>query len=176
MFGESTMGLLGHLWAQTSEAQFPSWSESDRTKDLLHSLLDLVVSLSSTGSCSVKPLLQFLRSLEELLGPGLTFHLLLHHLLLQLTQSRPHRPPGWQLLYPVGLLGLVEGWGRRTPGCPEASDLLVLGLEEAAREEGGRTTMDTALRYRYFLLNFTKQTKQKEGPWFSTILRIDIRH
>ena len=131
---------LETLWTHTSEENFPSWGDCDRVRDLLHHLLQVVISLSSSSTTTtVIPLQQLLRSMQQVFGPPLSFHLLGQHIHHQLTEASATRPEGWGLRFPVGLLGALQGWGR-----PE--DLLGQGLEMAARDEAARTALDTAIR------------------------------
>jgi len=81
----------------------------------------------------------FLHALHNLLGPHLAAHLLLRHILDQLTDlcGAAHA-----LLFPVGLVALVQGEGRGG----EAGQLLARGLQLAAAQPGMEHTLDLALR------------------------------
>ena len=84
------------------------------------------------------------------MGPRLAFHLLLRHILQQLTHPPEPRSSSWPLLFPVGLLASVEegrgGGGGGGGLIPEAGDLLMQGLEEAARHEERRNVLEIAIR------------------------------
>jgi hypothetical protein len=144
ILGDCVLVLLEHLWSYSSQENFTTWPDCDRAKQLMQSLLDTAVRLSSSSSpsaASVKALRQFVSSARELLGPQLTHHLLGRTILQQLLEVPQPDRARWGLLFPVGLVGaVVEGWGS-------SEQLLAQGLDMAASDEAIRSTVDTAIRY-----------------------------
>ncbi len=134
------MASLENLWSYTSQDSFPTWEACQLAQNLLHTLLDLLITLSPSSSSFivVRSLHQFLRGLEDLLGPGLTARLLLRHVLDQLTELWT---PAHALLLPVGLLALV-----RAEGSEEAGQLLARGLQQAAGSREAENTLDVSIR------------------------------
>jgi hypothetical protein len=138
------LASLENLWSYTSQDSFSTWEACQLAQNLLHSLLDLLITLSSSSSSFlvVRSLDQLLRGLEELLGPGLAARLLLRHVLDQLTDLWT---PAHALLLPVGLLALVRaegsGWRRE-----EAGQLLARGLQQAAGSREAENTLDVSIR------------------------------
>jgi hypothetical protein len=141
------LASLENLWSYTSQDSFPTWEACQLAQNLLHRLLDLLITLSPSSSfLLVRSLDQFLRGLEDLLGPGLTARLLLRHVLDQLTELWTH---AHALLLPVGLLALVRaegsgGWRREGP--EEARQLLARGLQQAASSREAENTQDVSIR------------------------------
>jgi hypothetical protein len=134
------LASLENLWSYTSQDSFPTWEACQLAQNLLHTLLDLLITLSPSSSSFivVRSLHQFLRGLEDLLGPGLTARLLLRHVLDQLTELWT---PAHALLLPVGLLALV-----RAEGSEEAGQLLARGLQQAAGSREAENTLDVSIR------------------------------
>jgi hypothetical protein len=141
------LASLENLWSYTSQDSFPTWEACQLAQNLLHRLLDLLITLSSSSSfLVVRSLHQLLRGLEDLLGPGLAARLLLRHVLDQLTELWT---PAHALLLPVGLLALVRaegsgGWRREGP--EEAGQLLARGLQQAAGSREAENTLDVSIR------------------------------
>jgi hypothetical protein len=139
------MASLENLWSYTSQDSFPTWEACQLAQNLLHTLLDLLITLSPSSSSFlvVRSLHQFLHGLEDLLGPGLTARIILRHVLDQLTDLWT---PAHALLLPVGLLALVRaegsgGWRRE-----EAGQLLARGLQQAAGSREAENTLDVSIR------------------------------
>ncbi len=140
------MASLENLWSYTSQDSFPTWEACQLAQNLLHTLLDLLITLSSSSSfLVVRSLDQLLRGLEDLLGPGLTARIILRHVLDQLTELWT---PAHALLLPVGLLALVraEGSGWRREGPEEAGQMLARGLQQAAGSREAENTLDVSIR------------------------------
>jgi hypothetical protein len=133
------LASLENLWSYTSQDSFPTWEACQLAQNLLHSLLNLLIILSSPSSSFlvVRSLDQLLRGLEDLLGPGLAARLLLRHVLDQLTELWT---PAHALLLPVGLLALVRAEGRRE------GQLLARGLQQAAGSREAENTLDVSIR------------------------------
>ncbi len=141
------MASLENLWSYTSQDSFSTWEACQLAQNLLHTLLDLLITLSPSSFVVVRSLHQLLRGLEDLLGPGLTARLLLRHVLDQLTELWT---PAHALLLPVGLLALVRaegsgGWRREGPE-EEAGQLLARGLQQAAGGREAENTLDVSIR------------------------------
>ncbi len=140
------MASLENLWSYTSQDSFTTWEACQLAQNLLHSLLDLLITLSPSSSfLVVRSLHQLLRGVEDLLGPGLAARLLLRHVLDQLTEMWT---PAHALLLPLGLLALVraEGSGWRREGPEEAGQLLARGLQQAAGSREAENTLDVSIR------------------------------
>jgi hypothetical protein len=140
------LASLENLWSYTSQDSFPTWEACQLAQNLLHTLLDLLITLSSSSSfLVVRSLDQLLRGLEDLLGPGLTARIILRHVLDQLTELWT---PAHALLLPVGLLALVraEGSGWRREGPEEAGQMLARGLQQAAGSREAENTLDVSIR------------------------------
>ncbi len=140
LYGDSLLASLENLWSYTSQDSFPTWEACQLAQNLLHSLLDLLITLSHSSSSFlvVRSLDQFLHGVEDLLGPGLAARLLLRHLLDQLTELWTH---AHALLLPVGLLALV-----RAEGSGEAGQFLARGLQQAAGSREAENTLDVSIR------------------------------
>jgi hypothetical protein len=140
------LASLENLWSYTSQDSFTTWEACQLAQNLLHSLLDLLITLSPSSSfLVVRSLHQLLRGVEDLLGPGLAARLLLRHVLDQLTEMWT---PAHALLLPLGLLALVraEGSGWRREGPEEAGQLLARGLQQAAGSREAENTLDVSIR------------------------------